>query len=253
MVIFLAFLDLERNCLFLDGHYPWDAGGRKEVSYFLVDIRGLCEVQIINKTVALLYLMKLRELGSLRSLYFNYEEIARALGISAASARVSASRYVRQGLLLRFKKNVYVLREVWNRANREEKFVLANLGQTPSYISLMTALDYYEMTTQVQRDSIESVAIKRTKEILLNGSVFRYTKVKRGLYFGFKKEKGVFIATPEKALLDAFYLMSYGRYALDLSALDGEKFDRQEIKRLSGRFPLRTRNRLEKHGYLETA
>jgi predicted transcriptional regulator of viral defense system len=194
--------------------------------------------------------MKLQELNKIKMLYFGYEEIARIFGISPASAKVSASRYVRQGLLLRMKKNVYVRRDVWNVAGREEKFLLVNLGQVPSYISLMTALDYYEITTQVLRDFFESVATKRTKEINLNGSVFRYAKVTETLYFGFKKEKGFFIATPEKALLDAFYLMSYGRYALDISALDRPKFDKDEIKRLSRGFPLKTRNMLKKYGYL---
>jgi len=69
----------------------------------------------------------------------------------------------------------------------------------------------------------------------------------------FKKEKDFFIATPEKALVDAFYLISYGRYAIDISALDAAKFDRDEIKYLSIKFPLKTRNLLKKHGYLETA
>jgi len=192
-------------------------------------------------------------LNKIRKPYFGYEEIAKVLGIGEASAKVSASRYVKQGLLVRIKKNAYVLREMWNAAGREEKFSLANLGQVPSYISLMTALDYYEITSQVQRDLFESVAVKRTKEIHVEGSVFRYVKVTHTLYFSFKKEKGVFIATPEKALLDAFYLMSYGRYALDISALDATKLDRNEIKRLSKKFPLKTQKMLKKYGYLKTA
>jgi len=197
--------------------------------------------------------MKLQELRSLREPYFGYEELAKVLDIGAASARVAASRYVKQGLLVRIKRNMYVLREAWDAAGREEKFVLANLGQTPSYISLMTALDYYEITTQVQRGLIESLSVKRTKEIRLDGSVFKYTKVGAGLYFGFKREKGFFIAAPEKALLDAFYLVSYGRYALDISALDHEKFDRAALERLSRKFPLKTQNILKKHGYLKAA
>jgi len=197
--------------------------------------------------------MKQLELNKIRKPYFGYEEIARVLGISKASAKVSASRYVRQGILLRIKRNIYVLREVWDAAGREEKFSLVNLGQVPSYISLMTALDYYEITSQVQRDLFESVAVKRTKEINLKGSVFRYVKINGALYFGFKKEKGFFIATPEKALLDAFYLMSYGRYALDISALDTMKLDKTEIKKLSREFPLKTQNMLRKYGYLKTA
>ena len=197
--------------------------------------------------------MKYLELRTIRKLYFGYEEIARVLGISLASARVSASRYVRQGLLVRIKRNLYVLREVWNTAGRAEKFVLVNMGQMPSYISLMTALEYYEITTQVQRDFFESVAVKRTKKIQVDGSVFQYSKIAGNLYFGFKKENEFFIATPEKALVDAFYLMSYGRYALDISALDSDKLDRDEIVRLSMEFPSKTKNMLKKYGYFKKA
>lgn len=193
------------------------------------------------------------DLNKIRKPYFGYEEIARVRGISLDSAKVTASRYVRQGLLLRLKKNIYVRRDVWNVANKEDKFRLANLGQSPSYISLMTALDYYEITTQVQQDFFESVAVRRTKEIQLNGSVFRYSKIDERLFFEFKKENGIFIASPEKALLDAFYLMSYGRYTIDISALDADKLDRKIIKQLSREFPLKTQNMLNKHGYLQTA
>jgi predicted transcriptional regulator of viral defense system len=194
--------------------------------------------------------MKILELKKIKKLYFGYEDISRALEISPASAKVTASRYTRQGILLRLKRNMYVLRDAWNIAGREEKLLLANVGQVPSYISLMTALDYYEITTQVQRDFFESVALKRSKEIHMNGSVFRYVKIAGNLYNAFKKEKGLFIATPEKALLDAFYLMSYGRYSLDLSSLDETKLDRKEIERLSRQFPLKTKKMLKKNGYL---
>lgn len=196
--------------------------------------------------------MKLLELNSIEKLYFGYEEIARVLHISGESAKVAASRYTRQGLLVRIKKNMYVLRSVWEGAGVEIKFALANLGQVPSYISLTTALVYYGITTQVQREFFESVAVKRTKEISIGEAVFRYVRIAGDLYFGFKKEKGFFIATPEKALLDGFYLMSFGRYAMDVVALDPTKLDGEELARLSSRFPMRTQNMLRKHGYLKT-
>ena len=196
--------------------------------------------------------MKHLRLNNISKFYFGYEDIAKTLGISAGSAKVTASRYVKQGILVRVKRNMYVLRSTWKAAGREEKFLLANLGQVPSYISLMSALDYYEITTQVQRDFFESAAIKRTKEIEIDGSIFKYIKINSAYYFGFKKEKDFFIATPEKALVDAFYLMSFGRYALDISALSEEKFDRKEIQRMSNVFPLKTRNMLKKYGYLKT-
>ena len=124
--------------------------------------------------------MKSAELKKIKKFYFGYGDIARALGISGASARVTASRYVKQGILMRMKKNMYVSREEWEAAGREDKFLLANMGQVPSYISLMTALYYYEITTQVQRDFFESVAVKRSKEIHLESTIFRYVKVSPG-------------------------------------------------------------------------
>jgi predicted transcriptional regulator of viral defense system len=194
--------------------------------------------------------MKTSELNAINRLYFGCDDIARTLAISQASARVSATRYVRLGLLVRLKRNTYVLRERWQTASREERFVLANLGQAPSYISLMSALDYYEITTQLQRGLIESVAVKRTKEYSLNGSIFRYTKISRTLYFGFIRQQEFFIATPEKAFLDALYLMSLGRYALDLAAIDLGKLNRKELRQMSRNYPPQTRKILKKRGYL---
>ena len=197
--------------------------------------------------------MNALELNKIQKLYFGYEEIARIKGITPASAKVAASRYVRQGLLLRLKNNLYVLRQRWDNASLEEKFCLANIIQCPSYISLSTALGYYEITTQVQQNFFESVAVKRTRELRPAGSVFRYSKLNGALYFGFRKEKGIFLAAPEKALLDACYLMSFGRYALDLHALEMERFDQKTIRKYATRFPLKTRRLLEKHGYIQAA
>jgi predicted transcriptional regulator of viral defense system len=198
-------------------------------------------------------LMRIFELNSIKKLYFGYEDIGRVLNISPASARVSASRYVKLGLLMRLKRNTYILRERWNTASREEKFTLANLGQVPSYISLMTAMDYFEITTQVQRDIIESTALKRTKEISLNGSLLRYSKVSQKLYFGFTRHQEFFIATPEKAFLDAVYLFSLGRYALDFAALDKDRLNRTEIMHMIRNYPLKTKRFLEKNGYFSSA
>ncbi len=194
--------------------------------------------------------MKTTELSKLNRLYFGYEDLARVLSISQASARVTASRYVRQGLLLRVKRNLYVLKARLIAAGRDELFLLANLGQTPSYVSLATALDYYEITTQVQQNFIESIAIKRTREIGLSDTLYKYTRIRGNLYFGFEKQKGFFIATPEKAFLDAMYLASFGRYALDLSSIDAGKLDRNKLKQMSKKFPIKTQSFLKKNGYL---
>ncbi len=194
--------------------------------------------------------MKITKLRNISKLYFGYEELAKVLGISLPSARVTANRYVKQGIFIRIKRNIYMLHDVWENTAREDRFLIANIAQTPSYISLMTALDYYDVTTQMQRDYFESIVCNRTKQRQINSSVLKYTRIAADLYFGFRKETDFFIASPEKALLDAFYLSSYGRYAFDSSSIDTNKLDMQQIKVLSKKFPLKTRNLLKKNGYL---
>ena len=146
------------------------------------------------------------KLKQIKKIYFGCEEIARILGISLESARVSGVRLVKGGFLLRIKRNMYTLKDRWEALSKQDKFILANVIQVPSYISLMTALDYYEITTQIQQNFIESIAIYRTKEITVSNSVFHYNKIDKMLYFGFVKEGDFFIAAPKRLLLTHFIL-----------------------------------------------
>ncbi|MBW2083981.1 MAG: type IV toxin-antitoxin system AbiEi family antitoxin domain-containing protein [Deltaproteobacteria bacterium] len=191
--------------------------------------------------------MRALDLRKIDKPYFGYEDIARVLNISPNSAKVAASRYAKAGILIRIKRNLYVLFENWAIMSLEQKFTIANLIQVPSYISLMTALSYYEITTQLQQDYIESVGIRRTKDTTIEKTVFRYTKIKPELYFGFKRMRGFFIAEPEKAFVDALYLQSLGRRSIDTSSLDLDKLDWPRILEISKSFPKRTRRQVKRY------
>ena len=193
--------------------------------------------------------MKALQLRKIEKLYFGYEEIARTLNISLSSARVAVSRYVKAGFLIRLKRNLYVLYEKWAAMSLEQRFVIANLIQVPSYISFMTALNYYEITTQLQQDFIESVGIKRSSEIEIEKTVFHYVKTKPELYFGFARKQGFFIADPEKAFVDALYLQSLGRHSLDVSSIDFERLSREKVLQFAKSFPQRTQRLVEKYEY----
>ena len=193
--------------------------------------------------------MKTLRIKNLNKPYFNLRDLSRVLNINLPSAKVTASRYVKAGLLIRLKRDLYVLAERWPYLSLEEKFRFANLIQTPSYISLMTALSYYEISTQIQRDFIESIALKRTKQITVRETVFNYSKIKPSLYFGFVRKENFFIAEPEKALLDALYLMSLKRYTLDLASIDFSKFDNQKIEQISEAFPPFVRKMVMRYEY----
>ena len=197
--------------------------------------------------------MNYSKIKKLNKLYFTCRDISRTLGISPESSRVTATRMVKSGVIIRIKRNIYVLSERWDSLSLEDSFILANLLQVPSYISLMTALSYYEVTTQLQRDFVESVAYYRTKLIEINKNSFNYSKINKNLYFGFLKSKGFFIASAEKAFLDAFYLMSLKKYSFDITSIDFNKLNMARIKVMAKKYPSLTRRLLVKYGYIKKA
>ena len=121
---------------------------------------------------------------------------------------------------------------------------LANFIQTPSYVSLLTALSFYGFTTQIPQEICESVSPIRRAVYAVEGFRFAYFLLKPSCYCGFERRDDIFIARPEKALCDSLHLASFGSYAFDADAIDRERFDRKELQRAVEPFPQRTRRAL---------
>jgi len=186
--------------------------------------------------------MEYQKLRSLRKLiFFRIEDLVNLFGVRPESAHVLCARYVKDGLFVRIKNNFYVLEESWERLLAGDFFKISNYLQVPSYISFMTALSYYEISTQVQRDFFESASLKRSAKFSARGVDFNFYKLKKKYYFGFIKKNDLFIATPEKALVDSIYLDSFGKYSVDASSLDLRKIDKDKVKQIIKVFPSRTK------------
>ncbi len=182
---------------------------------------------------------KLQELS--KKSYFTLDDMALNFNFQAASARVFCSRYVRQGLLVRLKNNIYTTAWKWEALTRQDLYKIANVLQVPSYISLMTALAYYDVTTQAQNNYQESVCLKRSITYNVREAVFSYVKLQRQYYGDFIKMDGIFIATKEKAFLDAVYLYSFGKYKFDVDSLDMKKLELKKLKSLLKNYPKKTK------------
>lgn len=187
---------------------------------------------------------QIKQLNS--KLYFTLEDFIRVSGIKKESASVLCSRYVKKGEFIRLKNNFYLTAQKWDGLKEDDFLRLANFLQVPSYISFMSALWLYEVTTQVPRNFYESASVKRSGSFEAQGAQWHYYKLKKELYFGFVKKDGVFVATAEKALLDVVYLYSFGKYKLDMNALDLDKLDKKKIFKISREFPVKTRLVAEK-------
>ncbi|MBA7481135.1 hypothetical protein ES707_16605 [subsurface metagenome] len=188
--------------------------------------------------------LKLRRLK--KNLYFTVEDVASILNIKQSSARVMCSRYAKNGFFIRLKNNFYILSENWDKFSREYFLRISNYLQVPSYISYMTALMKYGVTTQVQQNFFESCSLKRTKVFNVKGIEFKYYKIRKDYYFGFERKDNIFLATKEKAFIDALYLYCFGKYRIDFSSLDLNKLDKKKIIEIIGVFPSRTRKIVRK-------
>ena len=184
-------------------------------------------------------LIKLKALE--KKLFFRSEDVAGLFQIQTKSAHVLLSRYVNKGIFIRLKNNFYVLANRWESYTREDFYRIGNFLQVPSYFSLLSALSFYEVTTQVPQGVFESVCLKRTVSYEVDGVTFNFMKLKNSYYFDFKKKNNIFMATKEKAFVDSIYLFSFGKYKLDLTAIDLAKLDMERVNKLIAVFPEKTK------------
>lgn len=109
-----------------------------------------------------------------------------------------------------------------------DPYVIASNLLHPSYISLISALGYYKSITQMPVE-IDVMALRQHKALSIEGYRVRFFKIKRRRFFGYGNDDGVFIATPEKAIIDClsfnvdFFYVSEGfkrlRESLDVTKI----------------------------------
>lgn len=108
-----------------------------------------------------------------------------------------------KGELIRLKKGTYTFRDLPHR------YVIAGLLYQPSYLSFESALSFYSLIPE-RVDLIQSVTQSRSTKINTPIGTFHYHAQQLELYAAgmsmrLVDQQPVFIATPEKALLDTLH------------------------------------------------
>lgn len=125
------------------------------------------------------------------------------------SLKNNLSIWQKKGLLIKLRKGLYILNEQ-DRKITPSRLFMANALYPPSYISTEYALFYYGLIPEKVEDLTSVTTKKTTRFENLFGS-FHYQHLKTELFFGMTRitdESGllVFLAYPEKAILDFIYL-----------------------------------------------
>ena len=162
-------------------------------------------------------------------------QLGNQLGLAEATVNTYISRFLKYKEILQLKNGLYISTDFFNknRGDISYSFYLANIIRTPSYVSSWTALQFYNLTTEIIH-SIISITPKVTRNYETKVGNFVYQSIKKNLFLDFDLMQGktalpgspakfdFFIASPAKALFDLLYFKTYqfrGVRSKDVKAL----------------------------------
>ena len=124
-------------------------------------------------------------------------------------------------------KNFYIFSDII--FNEQTLFEIANRIYWSSYISMETALSYYNLIPESVYN-ITSVSTRRTYTFDTGMGQFIYRKIKPSIFFGYKLleygDKRIKIASLEKTILDYLYLNSNIN---SVAAMESIRFNKEEF------------------------
>jgi len=164
------------------------------------------------------------------------------------SLESNINKWVKKGYIHRLKNNFYVLNDNDRKVGLSRMFISNNI-YAPSYISLEYALFYYGFIPETVFE-LTAVSLAKTARFENYYGFFSYSKIKHELFFGFLNIKDennmtVFIAEPEKSILDFIYLRFCKRKKtgdiiefLNKNRIQNiDKLDKNKYKRFAKKYP----------------
>ncbi len=173
----------------------------------------------------------IRKLQALDRGFFTTADLEKITGLERNSLKVSLNRMVKKEVLTRLKRGVYQL-----SLNMVDVKKVANQLYYPSYFSFESALSQYGILSQIPYTQTFATTKKSKKMTIWNTEV-EFTQLKKDLYFGYKLEKGIYIAEPEKALLDQLYMVSRGKRTLNIEELDLRNINKSIFEEYAQKYP----------------
>lgn len=155
-----------------------------------------------------------------------------------ANANVFLTRALKQGLIERLARGVYINAAIKGMPQIEEA---ACFIRTPCYISCEWALNYHGITIQAPAVCTVitlSTAVGDARRLSWHGVCIEFSRIAERLFTGFTMKEGFSIALPEKALLDTLYFRK-GLPVEDELELDG--VDAGLLRKMGELYPKRVR------------
>lgn len=169
--------------------------------------------------------------------YFSVADLEKILGMEKKTLYVTLNRLVKSGVLSRLKRGVYIPEF---QTLVPEK--IANELYYPSYLSFEAALSKYGILSQTPY-VLTFATTKKSKKLRLADIEVEYRQLKRAYFFGYKLKDSLFIAEPEKAMLDQLYMMSKGKSESDTGEWSLVGLNKSKFLRYGRSFPRIVQNK----------
>ncbi len=132
--------------------------------------------------------------------------------VDPRAVRTQLSRWVSSGRIQQLRRGVYTIAPPYRKI-QPHPFLTANYLRRASYVSLQSALAYYDLIPETVFQ-VTSVTTGRPERLQTPLGEFEYRHISTGLFFGYHmietESQSILLAWPEKALLDLIYLQPRG-------------------------------------------
>lgn len=155
--------------------------------------------------------------------------------------KVQISRWEKSGKLLQLKRGIYLLSEPYRKVEVFEPYI-ASILMKPSYISMEKALEFHNLIPEAV-PVYTSLTTKRPAKFINKVGIFEYHYIKSPLFWGYDSvavnKQTAFVASPEKALLDLFYIKGLNvsqDYITELRLQDLGKINTEKLSSYAVKF-----------------
>lgn len=160
-----------------------------------------------------------------------------------SSLKVQLTRMVDRGVIRRPVRGWYI-----NPLKTVSPEELSMVIRIPSYLSMEYALSKHGILSQ-RTYVLTLMTTKVPRAFQTSENEFEYHQIRGALFFGYRTDRGVALAEPEKALLDLIYIRSAKGRSMRGSGLDSllddmylEDMDRKRLSRYAEQYDRRTRS-----------
>ncbi|MEM0466926.1 MAG: type IV toxin-antitoxin system AbiEi family antitoxin [Candidatus Thermoplasmatota archaeon] len=186
--------------------------------------------------------------------YFQPKQLSILLGKPLNTTYDLIQKLKNQGVIYEIENGKYLVTGYDKKRIFSNPLYVASNVVVPSYVSYWSMLNYYGFTDQVPR-MVFLATTKQKKQLQFHTYTFKYIHIKKEKLYGYTKLVNdgfpMFLAEPEKAIIDSIDLPHYAGGIKEVARAIGAALDSLSIQKLieyAQRFP--NKSTISRLGYL---